>query len=246
MIFVCLAFLSLLRVHNINQVGTLPCGELGRVMRLDRIPEVKTLRRRIARFSTKGNVQEWSRKLSGSWMAANTDLAGVLYIDGHVNLYYGHATTMPKRFVSRLRLCMSGSADYWVNDKAGQPFFVINEAINSGMIEQIKTSILSRLEKDVRNQPSEEQLLQNPQLHKFMIVCDRECYSAEFFDYLWQKRIAIYTYNKNVKDKWPEEDFIEYKNVQEDGTKAELKLAEKEITLKFESGENQKKSSAGK
>lgn len=233
MIFVCLAFLSLLRVHNINQAGTIPCGELGRVMGLDRIPEVKTLRRRIARFSTKGNVQEWSRKLSGSWMAANTGLAGVLYIDGHVNLYYGHATKMPKRFVSRLRLCMSGSTDYWVNDKIGQPFFVINEAINSGMIEQIKTSILPRLEKDVPNQPSEEQLLQNPQLHKFMIVCDRECYSAEFFDYLWQKRVAICTYNKNVKDKWPEEDFTLYEATQEDGTKEKLKLAEKEITLKF-------------
>ena len=233
MIFVCLAFLSLLRVQNINQAGTIPCGELGRVMGLDRIPEVKTLRRRIARFSAKGNVQEWSRKLSESWMAANTGLAGVLYIDGHVNLYYGHATTMPKRFVSRLRLCMSGSTDYWVNDKTGQPFFVVNEVINSGMIEQIKTSILPRLEKDVPNQPSEKQLLQNSKLNKFMIVCDRECYSAEFFDYLWQKRVAICTYNKNVKDKWPEEDFTLYETTLEDGTAEKLKLAEKEITLTF-------------
>jgi cell division septum initiation protein DivIVA len=233
MIFVCLAFLSLLRVQNINQAGTIPCGELGRVMGLDRIPEVKTLRRRIARFSAKGNVQEWSRKLSESWMAANTGLAGVLYIDGHVNLYYGHATTMPKRFVSRLRLCMSGSTDYWVNDKTGQPFFVVNEVINSGMIEQIKTSILPRLEKDVPNQPSEKQPLQNSKLNKFMIVCDRECYSAEFFDYLWQKRVAICTYNKNVKDKWPEEDFTLYETTLEDGTAEKLKLAEKEITLTF-------------
>ncbi len=233
MIFVCLAFLSLLRVHNINQANTIPCGELGRAMGLDRIPEVKTLRRRIARFSAKGDVQQWSRKLSEGWMAANTGLAGVLYIDGHVNLYYGHATTMPKRFVSRLRLCMSGSTDYWVNDKTGQPFFVINEVINSGMIEQIKTSVLPRLEKEVPVQPTEEQLLQNPQLHKFMIVCDRECYSAEFFDYLWQKRVAICTYNKNVKDKWPEGDFTLYETVQEDGTEEILKLAEKEITLTF-------------
>jgi hypothetical protein len=233
MIFVCLAFLSLLRVQNINQVGTIPCGELGRAMGLDRIPEVKTLRRRIARFSTKGDVQQWSWKLSEGWMAANTGLAGVLYIDGHVNLYYGHATTMPKRFVSRLRLCMSGSTDYWVNDKTGQPFFVVNEVVNSGMIEQIKTSILPRLEKDVPAQPSEEQFIQNPLLHKFMIVCDRECYSPEFFDYLWQKRVAICTYNKNVKDKWPEEDFTLYETTQEEGTEERLKLAEKEITLKF-------------
>jgi len=47
------------------------------------------------------------------------DLSGVLYIDGHVNIYYGSETQMPKRFVSRLRLCMSGSTDYWVNDQLG-------------------------------------------------------------------------------------------------------------------------------
>jgi len=139
-IFLCLAFLSLLRVKNLNQTNNIPCGELGRVLGLDRIPEVKTLRRRIAGFTKKGDVAEWGRKLSLTWMSANTGLAGVLYIDGHVNIYYGHATNMPKRFTSRLRLCMSGSTDYYVNDKTGQPFFVVSEAINSGMIEQIKTN----------------------------------------------------------------------------------------------------------
>ncbi len=53
MIFLCLAFLSLLRVKNINQASNIPCGELGRVMGLDRIPEVKTLRERIAGLSQK-------------------------------------------------------------------------------------------------------------------------------------------------------------------------------------------------
>ena len=240
MIFLCLAFLSLLRVKNINQANTIPCGELGRAMGLDRIPEVKTLRQRIARFTAKGNVQQWSEKLSQGWMSANTGLAGVLYIDGHVNVYYGHATDMPKRYTSRLRLCMSGSTDYWVNDKTGQPFFVVSEAINSGMIEQIKTSILPRLEIEVPVQPTAEKLQQNPQLHKLMIVCDRECYSVDFFHYLWEKRIAICTYNKNVKDKWPEEDFMEYETIEEDGTKEKMKLAEKKITLKNNDKENPK------
>lgn len=79
---------------------------------------------------------------------------------------------------------MSGSTDYCVNDKTSKLFLVVNEVINSGMIEQIKTSLLPHLEKDVPGLPSEEQFLQNPKLHKFMIVCDRECYSPEFFDYL--------------------------------------------------------------
>ena len=241
MIFICLAFLSLLRVKNINQANTIPCGELGRAMGLDRIPEVKTLRERIDRFTQKGNVQQWSSKLSEGWMSAKAGVEGVLYIDGHVNIYYGHGTHMPLRFVSRLRLCMSGSTDYWVNDKTGQPFFVVSEAINSGMIAQIKTSILPRLEKEVPNQPSAEALQQNPQLHRFMIVCDRESYSVDFFHYLWQKRVAICTYNKNVKDKWPQEDFIEYEMVdQQDGTMEKIKLAEKKITLTNKDKENPK------
>ncbi len=240
MIFLCLAFLCLLRVKNINQASSIPSGELGRAMGLDRIPEVKTLRERIARFTEKGDVQKWSEKLSQGWMSANTGLAGALYIDGHVKIYYGHATHMPKRYVSRLRLCMSGSTDYWVNDKTGQPFFVVSEAINSGMIEQIKTSILPRLEKEVPDQPTAEDLLQNPQLHKLMIVCDRECYSVDFFHYLWEKRVAICTYNKNVKDKWPEEDFLEYEMEQEDGTTEKIKLSEKKITLKNKDHENPK------
>ena len=244
-IFLCLAFLSLLRVKNLNQANTIPCGELGRALGLDRIPEVKTLRGRIARFTTKGDVQEWSKKLSLGWMSANAGLAGVLYIDGHVNIYYGHTTNMPKRFTSRLRLCMSGSTDYWVNDKTGQPFFVVSEAINSGMIAQIKASILPRLEKEAPGQPTEEQLLQNPKLHKLMIVCDRECYSVDFFHYLWEKRVAICTYNKNVKDKWPEEDFIEYETIEEEGEKGEgtiekIKLSQREITLKNNNTKNPK------
>lgn len=237
-IFLCLAFLSLLRVKNLNQTNNIPCGELGRVLGLDRIPEVKTLRRRIADFTKKGDVAEWGRKLSLTWMSANTGLAGVLYIDGHVNIYYGHATNMPKRFTSRLRLCMSGSTDYYVNDKIGQPFFVVSEAINSGMIEQIKTSILPRLEKEVPGQPTTDKLLQNPKLHKFMIVCDRECYSFEFFYYLWEKRVALCTYNKNVKDKWPEEDFIEYETIEEDVIIQKIKLSEREITLKNKDTKN--------
>jgi len=240
-IFLCLAFLSLLRIKTLNQVDSVPCGELGRALGLDRIPEVKTLRERIAAFVDYGDVEVWSRKLSQGWMAANEDLAGVLYIDGHVNIYYGHATKMPKRYVSRLRLCMSGSTDYYVNDKTGQPFFVVNEVINSGMIEQIKSSILPRLEQEVPNQPTESELQQNPRLHRFMIVFDRECYSIDFFHYLEEKRISFCTYNKNVKDKWPEEDFTEYEVVDEQtGSIEKISLAEKEIVLENKDAKNPK------
>lgn len=232
--------LCLLRIKTLNQSDSIPCGELGRVMGLDRIPEVKTLRSRIDRFTKISNVSDWSRKLSQSWMAANEGLAGVLYIDGHVNIYYGHATQMPKRYVSRLRLCMSGSTDFYVNDKTGQPFFVVSEAINGSMIEKIKGDLVPRQEKEVPGQPTEDELTANPRLHKFMIVCDRECYSVDFFHYLWEKRIAICIYRKNVQDKWPEEEFAAYEEIEEDGTVQTLKLAEREGVLQNDDSKNPK------
>lgn len=136
-VFLSLAFLALLRAKTLAQSTSIPCGELGRAMGLDRIPEVKTLRKRIKRFCNGTDIEKWSLLLSKEWMTQHPDLAGVLYIDGHVNIYYGHSTKMPKRYVSRLRLCMSGSTDYWVNDSTGQPFFVVNEVVSGGMIEKL-------------------------------------------------------------------------------------------------------------
>ncbi len=63
-------------------------------------------------------------------MDEEPDLSGVLYIDGHVRLY-GGKEKLPKQFVSRQKLCLKGVMDFWVNDKLGQPFFVIRKEIYS-------------------------------------------------------------------------------------------------------------------
>lgn len=155
-VFISLSFLCLLRAKTLSQSSQIPSGELGKIIGLDRIPEVKTLRKRIESFCEKCNVELWANKLSNDWMEAYPELSGILYIDGHVNIYYGNTTQMPKRYVSRLRLCMSGSTDYWVNDHLGQPFFVVNKTINSGMIQTIKEDIMPRIDKQIPNQPDEE------------------------------------------------------------------------------------------
>ncbi len=230
-IFISLAFLALLRVKTLAQSVNIPAGELGKAIGLDRIPEVKTLRERIALFCQKTNVEAWSLKLSKDWLASYPELSGVLYIDGHVNIYYGESTEMPKRYASRLRLCMSGSTDYWVNDMLGQPFFVVNKTINSSMIETIKTEIIPKLDIDIPNQPTEKEIIENALLHRYMLVFDRECYSIDFFIELWQEKIAICTYNKNVKEEWAEEEFIEYTEELPNGEKNKIMLAERGILL---------------
>ena len=49
-VFLSLAILSLLRIKTLSGASSLPSGELGKTIGLDRIPEVKTLRTRIAEF----------------------------------------------------------------------------------------------------------------------------------------------------------------------------------------------------
>lgn len=55
-------------------------------------------------------------------------------------------------------------------------------------------------------------------------------YSPEFFGKLWQERIAVITYRKNVKDQWNEDDFKEYR-INIDGIETEMVLCEKVVEL---------------
>ena len=230
-VFIALAFIVLLRVKNLECSQEIPSGELGRCMGLDRIPEVKTLRQRISAFCNHTDVEEWLSLLSREWMQATEDLDGVLYVDGHVNLYYGSQVEMPKRFVSRLRLCMSGSTDYWISDRLGQPFFVVSKTLNEGMTKTLIDDIIPRLNRDVPNQPTAEALAENEDLHRYMLVFDRECYSIDFFIHLQQERIAFCTYRKNVKEDWPEDAFTEYETVDASGEKENMLLAERSTVL---------------
>ena len=76
----------------------------------------------------------WAGTLSQEWMEQNSELAGILYVDGHVRRYHGRLTKLPKRYVTRQRLCLRGTTDYWVNDALGQPFCSIERPIDQGML----------------------------------------------------------------------------------------------------------------
>ncbi len=236
-VFLSLAILALLRIKTLSGVNSLPSGELGRMIGLDRIPEVKTLRTRVAQFSEITDITAWELNLSKDWMEETPELSAVLYIDGHIKLYYGKDKPPPKRFVSRMRLSLSGTTDYWVNDALGQPFFVINKTISKGLISTIKEDFIDRFIQDVPNQPSDDELLKDKYKSRFMLVFDREGYSPNFFYDLWQKRIAISTYKKNVKDKWDENEFLEYTGRLPFGTEKRIELAERGVLLQNKGSE---------
>lgn len=230
-IFTLLALMALCRIKTIEQLRYTDPGEWGRLLGLDRIPEVRTLREKINALSEPENVSQWGHDLSQDWMEANPEAVGVLYVDGHVRPYYGNQTKLPRRYVSRDRLCLRGVTDYWVNDQIGNPFFVVSTAFNSGMLAMLRETIIPRLEKAIPSQPSQEELEQNALLSRFTMVFDREGYSPEFFLEMWKKRISCLTYHKYPTDPWPESEFEEYLVPMGLGYEVKMALSERGILL---------------
>lgn len=225
-ILILLAYMALCRIKTAEQLQYYSPGELGKLMGLDRIPEVRCLRNKLAQLSKDDAPEKWAALLSRDWMEQFPELAGNLYVDGHVRVYHGHKTKLPRRFVSRQRLCLRGITDYWVNDALGQPYFVVERTVDKGMLEALRSDIVPRLLQDVPGQPSEKELKENPYLHRFVIIFDREGYSPEFFRDMWQHRIACITYHKYPRDDWPEGWFVDTKVTMPSGEQLSMKLAE--------------------
>jgi transposase-like protein len=226
-IFILLAFMALLRIKSIEGLRFTTPGEMGKVLGLDRAPEVRTLRSKLDIISGHDNAENWQMSLSQDWMADHPELTGYLYVDGHVRVYYGDKTKLPKRYVARQRLCLSGTTDYWVNDMLGQPFFVVRKTIDPGLIATLKHDIIPRLLKDIPHQPSEKELKANRLKSRFAVIFDRAGYSPKLFKQLWVQRICCYTYRKYQAADWPEDEFVEQKVKLRNGEVVKWKLAER-------------------
>jgi hypothetical protein len=230
-IFLLVAFMALCRIKQVEQLRYCPPGEWGKLFGLDRIPEVRTLRSKLSILAGNGQVEAWGAELCSNWMAEAPEAAGVLYIDGHVRVYHGSQANLPRHYVARERLCLRATTDYWVNAMDGQPFFLVTQAADPGLIRVLEEQILPRLERDIPNQPTAEQLAENPRLHRFTLVFDREGYSPELMARLKDARVACITYRKRATDVWPETDFAEQPIRLVGDNWTTMKLAERRTVL---------------
>lgn len=227
-VMLLLAYMALCRIRMVEQLQYQTSGELGKLMGLDRIPEVRCLRKKLTQLSQDNTPQQWAALLSQDWMQQSPELAGTLYVDGHVRLYHGQLTQLPRRYVSRQRLCLRGTTDYWVNDALGLPFFSVERPIDHGLLEVLRNDVVPRLLREVPGQPTAEQLAADPYLCRFMIVFDREGYSPDFFRDMWQQhRIACTTYHKYPKEAWPESEFTQTQVAMPNGEVVSMLLAER-------------------
>jgi hypothetical protein len=112
-IFLLLAFMALGRLRSVEALRYYAPGEWGKLLGLDRAPEVRTLRIKLKHLADQEQAFSWSSTLCQEWMLEAPEEAAVLYVDGHVRVYHGTAKSLPKHYVARERLCLSATADYW-------------------------------------------------------------------------------------------------------------------------------------
>jgi hypothetical protein len=205
-ILLVLSFMFLSRIKCPEQLKTCKVGELGRVLGLDRVPEAKCLRSKIEQLVNQHKAEEFNQVLSRQWIEKEEPM--FFYIDGHVRVYHGHLAILPKRYVSREKLCLAGTTEFWINNELGMPYMVVTGELNEKFKDILLTQVLPILLHDTASLINEEQLKQDKDLARFIIVFDREGYDLPFFKLLWDTyRIAVLTYRKAVKDKWPSPDF---------------------------------------
>ena len=228
-IILTLAFMYLCRIKNPEQLKQISPGEFGKLLGIDRIPEARNLRIKMSQIVEQKKATNWNRSLAKSWVEKEETV--FYYVDGHVKVYSGYLANLGKKHISRLKLCLPGMIEFWINNSDGLPYFVVTGEVNEKMQEIILTKIIPELIENIAIKISDEQLKADPDLPRFTLVFDREAYSPKFFGKLWAMyRVAVLTYRKNVKDKWAESDFTEHKIVI-DSNIVKMELCEKIIEL---------------
>src|SRR6266851_5347531 len=134
---VVLVFMALLREARAEGATRIPPAALGRVLGLDRAPEVKTIRRKLAELAAAGKAADLQLALARHHAAASPDTLGFLYIDGHTRAYFGKRD-IQKMHVTRLKFPGPATEETWVTGSAGDPLLVVMAQPSSSLAAQIR------------------------------------------------------------------------------------------------------------
>ena len=178
---VAMLLMALLRIKRPEGLKEHLPEDLGRLLGLDRAPEVKTLRRKLTRLAALGQAAAFGRALAQKRVATRGAVFGFLYVDGHVRVYHGKHT-LPKTHVAQMRRAMPATSDYWVNDAAGEPLFVVTAEANAGMVKMLPIVLA-----EIRT------LLPG---RRVTVVFDRGGWSPKLFATLIDQGFDVLTYRK--------------------------------------------------
>jgi transposase-like protein len=189
--YILLALLRIPRPETLKEYAPI---DLGRIVGLDRMPEVKTLRRKLTRLASRKAGQEFGRQLAQRRVQERGRVLGFLYLDGHVRAYHGKHI-IPKGYLTRARLAVPATTDYWLNDQKGEPLFVVTAEANAAM-----TRMLIPILEEIRQ-------LIGPR-RRITLVFDRGGWSPKLFQKLLAMGFDLLTYRKGRVRRIAEKRFV--------------------------------------
>jgi hypothetical protein len=178
-------------------VGVSPTA-LGRLLGLDRAPEVKTLRRRLREIANQGRAAQFMQWFARHLARENSDVVGFLYVDGHTRIYHGKRK-LSKAYSTCKRLALPAATDIWVNDANGEPFFVVTGEVTSSLTQQILPLI-----EELKN----EEVL--PKGTRIVFLFDRGGWSPKLFTAIVDAKHDFITYRKGKYPRRPVTEFTEH------------------------------------
>ena len=210
-----LLLMALWRIKRPEGLKEYSPTDLGRVLGLDRAPEVKTLRRKLASLAAVGRAAQFGTALAKQRVAARGAALGFLYTDGHVRVYHGKHS-LPKTHVTRMRISLPATSDYWVNDMTGDPLFVVTAEANAGLVKMLPV-IFGQVRALVGNR-------------RVTVVFDRGGYSPKLFLQILAANFDLLTYRKGRYPHIPSKSFHKC-STRLDGHSVNYVLADQEVRL---------------
>ena len=181
-VLVHLVLQALLREPRAEGATRVPPPAMGRILGLDRAPEVKTIRRKIAELAAAGKAADLQMTIARYRAQASPDDLAFMYIDGHTRAYFGKREVQ-KMHVARLKFPGPATEETWVTDGAGDPLLVVMAEPSASLAAQIK-ELLPRL----RQIAGEDR--------KPILCFDRGGWSPDLFAGIIDARFDLLTYRK--------------------------------------------------
>jgi hypothetical protein len=191
--FLILLLMALLRIKRPETLKEYSPIDLGRLLGLDRACEVKTLRKKLECLAERMKAVTFGRQLAKIRLKKRKGALGFLYVDGHVRVYNGKRK-VAKAYVTKRRLAMPATTDYWINDQQGDPIFVVTAPANDGLVKMLEP-ILAEARSLIGDQ------------RRLTIVFDRGGWSPKLFLKLIDQAFDIVTYRKGKTESIPQEHF---------------------------------------
>ncbi len=210
---VTLLLMALIRIKRPENLKEYNPEDLGRLLGLDRVAEVKTIRRKLTRLAGYGRAAEFGHALAEQRVQSRGNVMGFLYVDGHVRAYHGKRK-LPKAYVARRHLAMPATTDYWVNDAEGEPLLLITCEANKQLMTMLPVVL-----KEVRSLIGER---------RATIVFDRGGWSPKLFKKLIADGFDILTYRKGKFRRVAKKHFSMHESTI-DGRKRRYILADREV-----------------